>query len=159
MPIARRNLETVNLPVESFREREPVWIEFAPDAWPDQRLDARFTWNPASQRYSFSLRLVGYENRRDGEILAWVPIHLDYPYFPENLRNHLRVLFHDPTGTVEEVTPQNLGDPVEMTVWPGPESPAYEPYDVSVDELGVYDPDDPPEPWMPPLDIIETDVY
>lgn len=159
MPIERSEFESVNLPVDRFREKDPVWIEFASDAWPDERLQAMFFWNATTKRYSFKLHLVDYENGNEGKLLGWSPIQLNYPYFPTELSEWVRVIFHDPTSSASRVTAGNIGDPVEMTIWPGPASPAYEPFEIPEGEEDEFDVANPPEPWMPPLGIEETSVY
>lgn len=142
----REDYERVDLPRQRLRNRQPVWIQFVPEAWPDRRLEARIFWNPTERRFHIRVDLQNY-----GPIIPWSPVELDQPLL---FRDYFRVIFHDPTGQSARVRPRNLGNPVDMTLWPGPENPAYEPYEVGPDD--PYDAENPPEPWMPPLGYAAT---
>lgn len=142
----RSEYEHVPLPIDELRAHNPLWLEFTPDSWPGARLDARFLWSSTTERYQFTVAVANY-----GTIIDWSPVQLNYPY---GFANYLRVIFHDPTGRTDHVTASTLGDPVDMTIWPGPDNPAYIPYDVQPGD--EYDADNPPEPWMPPLGIEQS---
>lgn len=115
------DLETIPLPEERIKEKEPVWLEVRPEAW-SQRMRLTFDWNATMERWVWGATLVG-----EGELIPDAPVILDHPF---DYRDYIRFMFIDPSGNATEITPQNLGDPVVLAVGPLEDSPAY-PYDLT----------------------------
>ena len=150
--------EIVPLPTAKARNHDPIWLTFRPDLWPDERFELFLFWNPATERYMIQLQAGqpsgGTANDRMwadtdvGVLLPWSALQVHRPYL---IRDYLRVILNDPTNEDIDtrLRARDLGDPLELMLWPGPEHPDYEPYEVTPDD--VYDPESPPEPWAPAL--------
>lgn len=109
----------ISLPEAELLEKDPITIEKSLDSWPDHRIAVGLGYNNASTEWHFAVYLNDF-----GWIIPPSPVKLDLPY---GYRDYIRFIFHDSTEQTNEITSKSLNNRIEFTVWPGPESPAYEP--------------------------------
>jgi hypothetical protein len=104
--------EIIPIPRDRASEKRPIHIEFRPRAFPGQRFQARFDWNHRLERWVVEIVHV----RRDLRVIkAPITPYRPYPYWP-----FVVFLFADPTGEIEVVNADNLGDEVKFFVFAGP---------------------------------------
>lgn len=123
--------------LEDREADDPMFIEFSCDAWDGYRFQAAFEFNQNMQEWFFSLSMLDF-----GLLIPRTVVKLDLPYA---YRDYFRVIFIDQTDKHRRVGAKALGNDVEMTLWPGPDNPAYEP----------YEPDDREELYESPLETLQ----
>ena len=119
--LSLEEIEIVPLPNDRATRKDPIWIETTLDAWPNQRLRFSFDWNNAIGRWIWHGEHVGYD-----DLFRQTTAQLNRPHV---YRDYLFLMFFDPSGVAERITPQNLGKNVQLAAFPGPRSPAF-PYPV-----------------------------
>lgn len=110
-------VETIPLPHDRVQRGEDfVVVTDDVTAWPNQRLEWRFQYNPYMGRWVFECRHDQIGRLFDGRCVA--TLGRDYSAYPYMLA---RFVAPDsgPTPTAA-VTPQTLGDSVSLAVMPGP---------------------------------------
>ncbi|NEU58589.1 phage baseplate plug protein [Halorussus sp. MSC15.2] len=106
-------VETIPIPTEKAKRKEPIRLETTElDAWPGHRFEIRFDWNGQLDRWV--LRLTHVETGREF-VRAPACLMREYALDP-----YVTFVLFDPANQAERVTPENLGDGVELGVFPGP---------------------------------------
>jgi hypothetical protein len=103
--------EIIPIPSDRASDRRPINLEFTPRAFPGQRFACRLDYNGASERWVVDFEHVsrGYRITK-GVATPGRP----YEYLP-----YLVFYFMDPSGVSTEITPESLGDEVQLFVVPG----------------------------------------
>lgn len=105
--------EVVQLDTERLKEKKPVSFRVQPQSFPQQEFDFFLRWN--SQRGNYVME-VRHRNRDDRLITkSFVNIYRVYEYLP-----WMVIYFVDPSFEITEITPDNLGEEVNMHIAPGP---------------------------------------
>lgn len=101
------------IPIDNDRaaQKLPIHIETVPDAFPE-RFQIRLEWNFIEEKWVFEVIHKEIEER--------VVKNLATPYFPYWYDPYILFAFLDPSGEAMEVTPDNLGDDIELYAYPGP---------------------------------------
>lgn len=137
--------ETVPIPTDEARDREPIWLEFVSEFWNNNRLQLRMFWNAGLGDYILWFETVQEESL--GTLVGPTRLELHRPY---QYRDWLRLIFIDETDSHREIRPSRLGDSIQCTIWPGPNNPEFEEYDA--EPGGPWDLVNTVEPWKPLLD-------
>lgn len=103
--------EIVPIDNDQAREKRPFNIRVTPDAF-SEPLRILMEWNPVVERWSFEVRQINVDER--------IIKNLVTPYFPYWYRPYLLFTFLDTSGNETEVTPENLGDEIQLYIYPGP---------------------------------------
>lgn len=111
-------LERIPIPADRAQERQPIHLEFIPQAFPGQRFAIRLDWNNHLEKWTVEIEHLRREFR--------VTKATATPYRPYSYMPYLVFAFFDPTGTETEITPANLGDGMHLYVLPGPSGKAAE---------------------------------
>lgn len=114
-------IETIPLPTDEAKAKEPIHLQVnSLDAWPNHIFQIKFDWNSVMQRWIWEMT-----RGRDEEMLfPRSPVCLGRAY---TFKGYLMAMFIDMGGTEDHVNAQNLGDEVQLAVFAGPDSPAWEP--------------------------------
>lgn len=104
-------METVPLPREKIKNRQPVNIELrGTDAWPGQKFRIQLDWNSHMQRW-----IVRITHLATGDTFARGPASLMKSY---SFEPYITFLFFDPANDAKKVSPNNLGRTVKLGVFP-----------------------------------------
>lgn len=97
-------------------------------AWPNQPFTASFRYNETSERWIWS-----FEHERYGRLWPKGVATLHYHY---DASPYIHAQFIDTTGDASHVTRDNLGESVELAVYPGVITGEFPPdSDLTVDEV------------------------
>jgi hypothetical protein len=104
--------EIIPLPSDRATDRRPINLEFTPRTFPQNRIAARLDYNTVMDRWTIELEHVN----RGLQITRSVAT----PYRPYSYMPWFVAYFADPSGEATEVTPDNLGDEMQLFIIPGP---------------------------------------
>lgn len=128
------------LPEQTAKQRNPIDRSYTDTyAEPREQIRIRMDYNDIDRRWMFTAAIAGR-----GTIIPRKPAMLFHPY---EFREREFFMFIDPFFDREYVTPRNLGDPVYLTVIPGPESPGFQ--DWYAERQAPETRDEPPAPDDP----------
>lgn len=110
--------DTIPLPTDRARDKLP-FMRIVRDhpAWPNQELRLYFEWNEPANYWVWRVEVPGH-----GDIITRQPVQYASNY---QFRGYLTFIFLDLSRNVEQVTPHNLGEAVDLVAIPGPESPGW----------------------------------
>lgn len=143
--------EIIELPADRASDKLPIDVETTGlFAWPNRRLRFSFDYSSIEDRWYWEVRLVG-----EGIIIPHQPVHYIFPY---EFRDYLMFMFVDTTRQADKVTADNLGDPVQLVAFPGPQSENYQAWldRQQQDETDVLSTSTSPDT---PADSEETMIY
>ena len=103
--------ERIPLPERRARDKRPIHVEFQPRSMPGQRFAVRMDWNDFASQWTVE---IDHVTRGFTITKSVAKLYRPYSYLP-----YLVFAFVDPSGNETEVTPENLGDEVQLFVWPG----------------------------------------
>lgn len=103
--------EIIPIPTRRAEQRRPIYLKFIPQAFPGQRFAARLEYNSATERWTVEFEHVSRGYRITKGIAA--------PYRPYEYLPYLVFYFADPSGRSTEITPENLGEDVQLFIVPG----------------------------------------
>ena len=113
------DFETLPIPADRASARLPIDRTYTgTSAAPNRGLRVRMDYNDAMSRWTFDVALAEL-----GVAIPRRPVTLLQEY---SFRDRILLMFVDPLGLLERVTPGNLGTRVKLVVYPGPESPGWE---------------------------------
>lgn len=114
-----RELDVIEIPSRQASNRELIAETIRdPDPWPGRAFDVYMEYNTVAERWTW------YVKDRDEEFMIdRQPALYGNEYWYKDL---LLFMFADLSGSTHEITPNNLGDTVELLVIPGPDNPAAE---------------------------------
>ncbi|WP_114576719.1 phage baseplate plug protein [Saliphagus sp. LR7] len=110
--------DVIDLPTDRISERLPVrrTVRDHP-ALPNRAFDIFMDWNDTAGYWTWKVELDEV-----GEIISRQPVHYGDGY---TWREHIGFAFIDFSKEDQEVSPQTLGDEVELVAWPGARSPGW----------------------------------
>lgn len=103
--------EIVPIDSETALNREPIHLRVTPQSFPEPLL-IRLDWNPVTEKYTFEVIHESIDERVIKNAVT--------PYFPYWYRPYIVFSFIDESGQTVAVTPETLGDEVELYAFPGP---------------------------------------
>ena len=113
------DFETLPIPADRASARLPIGRTYTgTSAAPNRGLRVRMEYNDAMSRWTVAVALADR-----GIAVPRRPVTLLQEY---SFRDRILLMFVDPLQQAERVTPGNLGDPVKLVVYPGPESPGWD---------------------------------
>ena len=115
--------DTVPLPTETIREREPVELTlYDHPAWPGRPLHIYMDWNPASEQWIWRVESELPNQSGLKTVIPMQPAHYGAQY---QYRSYFLFTFLDLSRGSERVTPKTLGNTVDLIGYPGPRSPGW----------------------------------
>lgn len=113
--------EVLPIPSDRAAEKRPITLLFNDlQAWPQQQIRIAMDWNSALRRW-----VIRAEHDTMGKLFPPSPAQIARIY---GFRDMLYLIFRDRTGRQTRVSPQNLGDAVQLVAVPGMENPVFETY-------------------------------
>lgn len=108
-------VETIPIPHERVQREENFTVRVRDlYAWPEQALLAHFEYNDLRDRWVWEL-----EHERRGRLIPKSTVTIGYRYRGD-MQYYMTARFIDETGDNEAATSENLGDTVQLAVYPGP---------------------------------------
>lgn len=104
--------EIIPIPTDRATNKEAMNLTFIPNAFPGQRFRARLDWNGVAGEWVVEFEHVSREFRIAKGIAT--------PYRPYSYLPFVVFFFADPSGQEQTITPENLGDEMQLYAVPGP---------------------------------------
>lgn len=103
--------ETIPIPEDKASNKKPMKLRVTGlDAWPGNQFLIQFDWNSVMEKW-----IVKFTHMNTGRVFEKRPAMVGHEY---SLEDFITFIFFDPSGEEVEVTPENLGDEVVLSVWP-----------------------------------------
>lgn len=99
--------EKINLPRWRAEEKRGIHVRFQPLSFPDQRFRVKMEWNSILETWNIEI----IHDNRDNKLVtkSFATIYRIYEYEP-----WMYFYFADPSGRAVAITPENLGDEVNL---------------------------------------------